>query len=64
MLAALQDAPAMFEEEEQQQTVPPLKAALEDAVAAAEAEGRMRQPGVNPNPVQSKFWVSQKICKK
>lgn len=38
----------MFEEEEQQQDVPPLKAALEGATAAAEAEGRTRQPGWCP----------------
>lgn len=36
----------MFEEEEeQQQDVGPLKAALEEAAAAAEAEGRSKRPG-------------------
>lgn len=33
------------EEEEQQQDVGPLKAALEEAAAAAEAQGRSKQPG-------------------
>jgi len=42
---AIQVAPAMFEEEEQEQEVTPLKAALEEAVSAAEAQGRSRQPG-------------------
>ena len=42
---AIQAAPAMFEEEEQEQEVSPLKAALEEAVSAAEAQGRSRQPG-------------------
>ncbi len=42
---AVQVAPAMFEEEEQQQEVSPLKAALEEAVSAAEAQGRTKQPG-------------------
>lgn len=42
---ALQVAPAMFEEEEQEQEVTPLKAALEEAVSAAEAQGRSKQPG-------------------
>ena len=37
----------MFEEEEQEQSVPGLKAALEEALAAAEAEGRSRQSGVH-----------------
>lgn len=45
-----QVAPAMFEqEEEQQQNVGPLKAALEAAAAAAEAQGRSKQPG-QPRP--------------
>ena len=36
----------MFEEEEEQgQDVAPLRAALEEAVAAAEAQGRSKQPG-------------------
>ena len=36
----------MFEEEEeQQQDVAPLKAALQEAAAAAEAQGRSKQPG-------------------
>lgn len=40
----------MFEEdEEQQQGVGPLKAALEEAAAAAEAQGRSKQPG-KPRP--------------
>ncbi len=42
---AIQVAPTMFEEEEQEQQVTPLKAALEEAVSAAEAQGRSRQPG-------------------
>ncbi len=42
---AIQVAPAMFEEEEQEQEVSPLKAALEEAVSAAEAQGRSKQPG-------------------
>ncbi|KAL3155776.1 hypothetical protein ABBQ32_012792 [Trebouxia sp. C0010 RCD-2024] len=45
-----QVAPAMFEEdEEQQQGVGPLKAALEEAAAAAEAQGRSKQPGARRN---------------
>ena len=35
----------MFDEEEEQQDVAPLKAALEEAAAAAEAQGRSKQPG-------------------
>ena len=35
----------MFAEEEQEQQVSPLKAALDEAAAAAEAEGRTKQPG-------------------
>lgn len=38
----------MFEEEEQEQEVSSLKAALEEAVSAAEAQGRSRQPGEAP----------------
>ena len=47
----------MFEEEEQQQAVQPLKAALEEAVAAAEAEGRTRQPGLQ-QPLPHCFTAS------
>ncbi|DBB03503.1 TPA: hypothetical protein ACH3X3_010855 [Trebouxia sp. C0006] len=46
---ASQVAPAMFEEEEQEQEVSPLKAALEEAVSAAEAQGRSKQPGARRN---------------
>ena len=53
----------MFEEEEQQQAVPPLKAALEDAVAAAEAEGRTRQPGLQ-QPLLECVIPVQNRCKK
>lgn len=35
----------MFEEEEQEQEVTPLKAALEEAATAGEVQGRSRQPG-------------------
>lgn len=57
VVSLTQVAPAMFEEEEeQQQDVGPLKAALEDAAAAAEAQGRSRQPGQpswHPGPSSS-----------
>ncbi len=35
----------MFDEEEQERDVAPLKAALEEAASAAEAQGRSKQPG-------------------
>lgn len=44
----------MFEEEEEQQDVAPLKAALEEAAAAAEAQGRSKQPG---QAVQCNAWA-------
>ena len=36
------------EEEEQEQDVAPLRAALEEAAAATEAQGRAKQPGEAP----------------
>lgn len=51
----------MFEEEEQHQAVPPLKAALEDAVLAAEAEGRTRQPG-SQQPLLERVTAGQNRC--
>ena len=41
----MQVAPAMFDEEEEEESVTPLKAALEAAASAAGAEGRAAQPG-------------------